>query len=108
MSRIVDGLREPTTVFEAAVWHHCIKVRCARCPNSAIFDAAGVWWHLMRRNGDIGLRDLHHLFYCFACSHRGGKRVRPHLVDLVKDEPTRILPDPDQREWKRALSRFKT
>ena len=38
----------------------------------------------------------------------GGKRVRPVRIELVDPGPDDIaLPMPDEREWKRALSRFR-
>ena len=38
----------------------------------------------------------------------GGKRVRPLRIELCDPSPDDIaLPMPDEREWKRALSRFR-
>jgi hypothetical protein len=107
VSTIRDGLRVPTTLFEAAVWHNLIKVRCPRCPNVAIFEAAGVWWHFQKRSGDLALRDARHRFYCLRCSRDRPTRVRATTIELVRGRATRELPLPDDREWKRALSRFR-
>jgi hypothetical protein len=110
MSTFVDGLRVPTTIFEAAVWQHTIKVRCIKCPNFAVFEPAGLWWWFERRQIWHGLRDAHKVFYCYACTqaaHRKAK-VGARPLELVKEEPNRFLPQPDDREWKRAMSRFKT
>jgi hypothetical protein len=108
MSAIRDGLRVATTIFEAAVWQHTIKVACRRCPNFSVFEAAGLWWHFERRGWDHQLKHASARFYCIYCAKSARQRIRPRPLQLVRDEPNRFLPPPPDRDWKRALSRFKT
>lgn len=47
-------------------------------------------------------------FWRVRCGARTGKRVRPVRIELVDPSPDDIaLPMPEEREWKRALSRFR-
>jgi hypothetical protein len=48
-------------------------------------------------------------FWCRACATRYGRRVRPLRLEPVAWEKGVIeLQMPDEREWKRALRRFRT
>lgn len=103
-----DGLRVATNIFEAAAWHYAVKVTC-RCGHSATFDPHGLWWRFHRKSWDDYLGKAGQRFWCRQCSTRIGRRVRPVKLELVqqtKDDIT--LEMPDEREWKRAVNRFRS
>lgn len=109
MSRYHDGLKVATHIFEAAAWHYAIKVVCSQCANSATFGAHGLWWHFQRHGWDDQLDTARQRFWCQKCAALTGKRVRPQRLELVREMATdNWLPLPDEREWKRALSRFRS
>ena len=79
----------------------------SQCAN-ATFDPYGIWWRFQCKMWDDSLWKAREKFWCSRCKARTGKRVRPIRLDLVKPGPEDIrLPMPDEREWKRALSRFR-
>jgi len=102
------GLRVATHIFEAAAWHYSVKVSCSRCPHSAVFEAAGLWWLFHRRGWDDHLAVAREHFWCTKCAAGNGVRIKAGKLDLVHEEATRTLPSPDEREWKRAISRFRS
>jgi hypothetical protein len=103
-----DGQRIPTDLFEAAVWFASLKVSCSRCANLALFETAGLWWHFHGKHWDDSLRGARLRFYCSRCVVAVAARVHPAPLQPVSAKPTKLLPPPPDREWKRRLSRFKT
>ncbi len=79
-----------------------------RCGHSATFDPYGLWWKFQRKMWDDDLGKAREKFWCARCKARTGKRIRPIRLELVAPSKDDIqLPMPDEREWKRALSRFR-
>lgn len=108
MSRYsAEGLRVPTMIFEAAAWAINVKVICSRCPNYAIFEPGGLWWLFHSKGWDDNFAAAPRHFYCMVCAIGGLARVRPRRLEAVKDKPMKILPPPPDREWKRAIRRFR-
>ncbi len=103
-----DGLRRATHIFEAAVWHYAVQVTC-RCGHSAKFHAASLWWRFERKGWNDSFRDATRHFWCRQCAARIGRRVQPLRLETVAWEKGVIeLEMPDDREWKRAMRRFRT
>lgn len=101
-----DGLRVPTCVFEAACFHNSVKVLC-RCGHATFFQAHGLWWLFHRRHWSDVFRDMRERFYCSKCQVKYGKKVRPIYVGASDQPSQKELPMPDEREWKRAVRRFR-
>lgn len=102
-----NGLRVATCVFEAAAWHLAVEVRCS-CGHRALHDPHGLWWHCERRRWNDDFRALKPRFYCTRCLASLRRKVRPSRIAAAADrERTICLPLPPDREWKRALSRFR-
>jgi hypothetical protein len=102
-----DGQRRATHIFEAAAWFQAVQPVC-RCGHSAAFNPYGLWWRFERKGWDDHLGKARARFWCIPCSRQTGKRVRPVRLELVKPTDADIkLPMPDEREWKRAVSRFR-
>lgn len=106
--RYVNGLGEPTTIFEAAAHRHNIRVACSDCGHASVYDPHQLWW-LFERKGWVGtFSDAAKRFWCRACGTRLGHRVKHARIELTETDPTIILPFPDERVWKRAVSRFRS
>lgn len=72
------------------------------------FNPYGLWWLFERRMWNGELRNAREKFRCSRCAAQTGLRVRPARIELVAPSETDIaLPMPDEREWKRAVSRFR-
>ena len=106
MARYADGLKVATCIFEAAAWHRTVKVSC-RCGNVGLFDGHGLWWKFERKGWTDDFRDARRRFYCRSCSQRMGRKVRPSWIETCDESPRICLPLPDEREWKRAVNRFR-
>jgi hypothetical protein len=102
-----DGLRVATCAFEAAAWHRSVKVAC-RCGHAAYFQAHGLWWLFQKRRWSDEFKEMPLRFVCSLCLVRHRKKVRPVLIEAVEHPATLNLPMPDEREWKRAISRFRS
>lgn len=104
MRNNADGTRSPTNLFEAAAWHSHIHVQCTRCGHHAVFAPHGLWWLFHRRHWDDGFAAVAKRMRCRmgqrGCTGRG-------KLTVTKAAVTIRLTDPDEREWKRALTRFR-
>ena len=104
-----DGVRVPTSIFQTAAAHDCVKVWCSRCPNAVVFEPAGLWWHFHTRGWNDEFRHAREQFWCMRCAIGGLSRIRPRLLEAVREQATRaILPEPPAREWKREMRRYRT
>lgn len=102
-----DGRRVATNVFEAALWNYSVEVGC-NCGHCVRFGTYPLWWALEQTGRSDGFSDLQRRFYCSRCKIMKRKKVRPARVVASDDPPTvTFLPMPPEREWKRALSRFR-
>lgn len=101
------GLMEPTCVLEAATFHRSILVACS-CGHSGRFEAHGLWWHFERRGWDDALSAASRRFWCRKCASHLRRKVRPEKVETVPwSEGDFELPWPDERTWKKAVSRLR-
>jgi hypothetical protein len=108
VSRIRDGLREATCIFEAAAWKYSVKVECGRCRQVAYFHAHGLWWRFEQKGWNDDFREAGQKLYCSACWKRTRRKVRPWLIETSNRPPTITLKLPEEREWKRAISRYRS
>jgi hypothetical protein len=96
-----DGCRVPQTSFEAAAWRYSIVADCKACRARGVFHAAALWWLFERKGCDTMLGAVARRLRCRAC----GGRARLSVSHAV---PTVILELPGERDWKRAVSRFRS
>ena len=97
-----DGNRIPTSLFECAAWHRPIVATCYPCNREAVFDPHQLWWLFERKGWDDSLGCIARRLKCQQC----GGRAKVTLERNAK--PTVALPWPDERVWKRAVSRFRS
>lgn len=98
-----NGGRIPTTLFECAAWHANILAICRKpqCRRVAIFNPHQLWWRFHRKGWDDHLSAVGDRLKCNACKSRAA-------VSTTKTRaPTVELPWPDEREWRRAIDRFR-
>jgi hypothetical protein len=101
------GLMVPTSILEAATLKQSIMPVC-QCGHAARFEPHGLWWHFERRgwNDKLVAARLH--FWCRVCGSQHHGKVRPARLDLVDWAAGDFeLPWPDERVWKRAVSRLR-
>lgn len=103
MSRYdADGGRIPTDLFEAAAWHYSVVATCRACRREGVFHAAGLWWLFHRKGWDYGFAAAARRFKCRQCGRKG-------WIMALRNKPITVpLPLPDERAWKRAVSRFRS
>jgi hypothetical protein len=108
VAKYQDGLKVATCLFEAAAWHYAVKVGCG-CGHFAVFDPHGLWWHFSRKGWSDDFHSVRGKMWCRVCRQGAGKKVRPRRLDLVRpySGPLITLLQPDEREWKRAINRFR-
>lgn len=108
MARYRDGLKQATCLFEAAAWHYAVKVSCG-CGHFASFDPHGLFWRFHCRGWPDDFRAVRAKMWCRACRQSLGQKVRPRRLDLVQPYPRDMitLTQPDEREWKRILNRYR-
>jgi hypothetical protein len=105
--RWVDGSKHPTDLAEAACWHRAIEVVC-RCGHRSSFDPHGLWWWFEQRRWDSRLSAVARRFWCRPCRQRLNRKVRPVTVDCLRSSDADVcLPLPDERVWKRVVSRMR-
>ena len=108
----VDPTRNHTNqklrcLLHCALYQRTIEVTCPGCRRIVKFDAVPLWWWFERRGVDDVLSTVMRRFYCTRC-HRAGKVVRPRWR-ITEDAPDPCkLPYPDEREWKRQISRYRS
>lgn len=101
-----DGLKAPTRLFEAAAWQYTIKVTCT-CGRSGVFHPHALWWRFQRAGWDDDFTKARDRFYCRECWRTTYRKLRPAKFEVCRDKPTISLPMPDDREWKRAINRYR-
>jgi uncharacterized membrane protein len=98
---------EAQNLFHAAAWRKTVKVTC-RCGHSVVFEPAGLWWLCERKGWPQSFIELRRRLYCASCIEQRKRVVRPARIDAVQDAATVTLPPPPDREWKRALDRYRS
>ena len=106
MARYRDGLKVATCIFEAAAWHYSVRV-AGRGWREGLLEAHGLSWNFQRNGWSDDFREAKRRFYCKACSQRYGRKVRPLVMETSNKPPRHRFPLPDEREWKKAVNRFR-
>lgn len=93
-------------LFDAALQHAAIRVDCTACPNTAVFNAAGLWWHFHKRDWAASIRNSGDRIYCKPCRVRIGCKMRPR-VSVTHEPHTTWLDEPSKLEWKQACAKIR-
>jgi hypothetical protein len=97
-----DGCRVPTDLFEAAAWHFAVVATCRRCKHEGVFDPHALWWLFERKGWPNNFASAARRLKCAQCG------AGAWLSSDRRREPTVVLPMPDARRWKNAISRFRS
>ncbi len=100
--------RRLDALWQCALYRRSLRLGCRRCPHQGLIDARPLWWLFKRRGWAEGLRDVPARLYCGRCWAERGARVRgPRLAVSLDAAPPCGLPDPNVREWRRMVSRYR-
>jgi hypothetical protein len=91
-----------------ALHRRTIELTCPSCQHVRRLDAVALWWMFERRGWDDRLPGAYKMLYCEACLVTAGRKIRPS-TEITRDKPdARQPPYPDERTWKRAVSRYRS
>jgi len=109
VARYDKGLKIPTRLFEAAALGRSIKPICGRCGNEkTTFESIGLWYYFKRRSWNDDLNAARFHFWCRQCGFEIGKRVRPRILEIVKESADdKFLARPSEIDWKNELKRWR-
>ena len=93
-------MRPICDLLDAGMQHESIRATCRGCNRSGVFHAVGLWYRFQRKGWPDELRAVPRRLRCRQCGRRG-----PKLELAGLETATVPMPLPDDREWKRALSR---
>jgi len=97
------------TLSLCAVYQKALRIECRSCFHWAVLPAVSVWWLFEQRGWDDGLGQACKRFYCSSCWSRKRYKVKdPHLRTTNEKPNADPFPWPDERTWKRMVTRFKT
>ncbi len=105
----VDHLnRKLRCLLHCALYQRTIKLTCPQCSRVRRYDAVALWWWFERHRKDDAIPAALRRFYCSACSRGGRGRIRPHYEITTEKPDDDQPPYPDEREWKRQISRYRS
>jgi len=96
-------------ITDCALFHANIRVECRRCGWTKIFSGYALWWLFERKSWDDALQAARRRFRCSNCSLPGGRHSMAVELSVTRDDPTGPQPPmPDERTWKRLVSRSRS
>jgi hypothetical protein len=103
--------RRIDSLVMCALHRRTLRLSCRSCPHVRLLDAVPVWFLFERKGWSGFIQEVPARFYCAACLRDAARKVtRPRLV-ITNDAappPTREWPYPDERVWKRLVSRYRS
>lgn len=91
-----------------ALHRRTIKLTCPSCGHVRRLDAVALWWLFSKRGWNDGLPRAYRKLYCEACLVTKGRVFRP-VAEITRDPPDeRQPPYPDERDWRRLVSRYRS
>lgn len=96
------------TLEQCALHRRSLKLTCRRCRSVRVLDAVPLWWLFHRRGWPDDLASAAARFACSACRDAGHRSPAP-AIQVGRDRPDGPQPPyPDEREWKRLVSRYRS
>jgi hypothetical protein len=99
--------RKLRCLLHCAFHRRTIQLTCPRCKRVRRFDAVALWWFFERRHEDDAVPAVLRRFYCSVCK-RAGAKVRPRYEITTEPPDADQPPYPDELEWKRQISRYRS
>ncbi|WP_157216078.1 hypothetical protein [Flavisphingomonas formosensis] len=97
-----------THIQHVALYRKNLRLTCPRCGVSKIHNGAHLWWLFQQKRWDDSMRVVPLRFRCGNCFQQGHGRIRPKVEIVEEDETGPQFPAPDEREWRRMISRFRS
>jgi RNase P subunit RPR2 len=91
-----------------ALHRRTIKLTCPTCQHERRFDAVALWWLYEQRGWNDHLPRAYRRLYCEACLVKLHRVVRP-IAEITRDKPDAEQPPyPEERTWKKLVSRYRS
>lgn len=94
------------TLTDLALRHWNLRVTCGGCGRTRVVSGAAAWWLFHRRGWSDDVREASSRFVCTECGRRG--QAAASLAKTRDAASDQSLPMPDEREWKRLVSRYRS
>lgn len=100
--------RRLATLQLCALYRRTLRVTCPRCRRERMLDAVGLWWLFERKRWDDRMRNVPRRLRCEPCWKERNGIVRPRIdvTSLPPEGPQ--FPYPNERTWRRVVSRFRS
>lgn len=110
MSGELDHLgRKFPSVEHCALHRRTIKLTCRTCGHVRKFDAVAIWAMFRRRQWAGELEKVPKRFYCGTCWQQHFRRSGVPRMEITDEQPEGPQPPyPDEREWKKLVSRYRS
>ena len=102
--------RKMRSLLHCALYRTTLRISCRDngCRHTVSWEAVRVWWRFQCKGWDDTLPGAENRFYCTKCWHGQQKVSRPRIL-ITRDMPREChLPYPDEREWQRVISRYRS
>jgi hypothetical protein len=100
--------RQLKTLELCGLYRRTIKLTCPGCGRVRLLEAVTLWWLADQRRWPDEVREVVRRLYCEEC-HRDAHRIIRPRFEITRDKPAGPqLPYPDERVWKRVVSRFRS
>jgi len=97
-----------TTLLLCALYRRTIVLTCQLCGQARRVDAVALWWFYRQRMWDDRLPAGIGRLYCRHCHAARGIKAAYHF-EITRDPPDAEQPPyPDEREWRRVTSRYRS
>lgn len=91
-----------------ALHRRTIKLTCPSCGHVRLLDAVALWWMFKHRGWNDALPGAYRRLYCDACLVTDGRKHRP-VAEITREQPDASQPPyPNERDWKRLVSRYRS
>lgn len=101
--------RKIDTLYLCAIYQTALKLECRICFHWSIIPGVSTWWLFERRGWEMDLNVACRRFYCSSCWSRKAEKVHNPHVRTTGEKPTADpFKWPDERIWKKMVSRFKS
>jgi len=97
------------TLMQCALFRRTLRISCRKCPHVRLWDSVPIWW-LFEKKGWCGfMREVPRRLYCSHCWTERYDRVKAPRITITNDPPGKTpFRYPDEREWKRFVSRYRS
>jgi hypothetical protein len=100
--------RQLDTLFALAVAHWNVSITCRDCQQRRVFEGHQLWWLFQRRGWNEHISAVPLRFYCKTCWSRNCRKGPRPKCERTKDLPDQMLEWPSDREWKRAVTLYRS